>query len=85
MLLMAAVLNWYTSWLLVQMSRATGAESYEVCPPSVIFPFLGPVFQLKGGTSGTCWAGPRDTNEDNLSMVQYMSIVWKVVPTMFYF
>jgi hypothetical protein len=36
MLLTAAVLNWYTSWLLVQMSRATGAESYEVCPLSVI-------------------------------------------------
>jgi hypothetical protein len=30
MLLIAAILNWYTSWLLVQMSRATGVECYEV-------------------------------------------------------
>ena len=30
MLLFAAVLNWYTSWLLVQMSRATCVDSFEV-------------------------------------------------------
>jgi hypothetical protein len=30
MLLASACLNWYTSWLLVEMSRATGADSVEV-------------------------------------------------------
>lgn len=30
MLIASACLNLYTSWLLVQMSRATGAESFEV-------------------------------------------------------
>ena len=40
MLFMAAVLNCYTSWLLVQMSRATGAETYEVCPRLVFQPLV---------------------------------------------